>query len=342
MQPYIDEAKSSMRNVVDEITTRYGDNAALRLAVMAYRDIEDVKPREVLDFTSSVDKCTRFIAKLRACTTTAPVPEDCKDNKSWKADWPEDLTGAMKDSTNLRWRSKTRCAIVITGGRGRHAASFLHPPLAHTHGHKHGHKHAHCALPPSFVSPQCISSPQLARTDAPCHGKEFYSMANWGRADRDAANAGTSTDGWVRNGAVIEGSTGTIKADEVDNHPNGDPRGLDPRRVVLDLRRCNVDLHFFRVYYHVSVWVTAVTPLPPAFSESWSVARANVRHHTPYAPPLSPRRHARAPVHLTSSDRRHGRAARGCIRQAGARVPRWVQIQAPRPRDGLRHELVRG
>ena len=81
-----------MRKVVDEITTRYGKTAALRLAVMAYRDIEDVKPREVMDFTSSVEMCTHFIARLRACTTTAPVPEDCKDRSSWKADWPEDLT----------------------------------------------------------------------------------------------------------------------------------------------------------------------------------------------------------------------------------------------------------
>ena len=190
MQPYIDEAKRSLQGIVREFQRRYGDRAMLRLAVVAYRDLEDVEPRQVLDFTSDAVVCLQFIKGLRAETALRPTPEGCSTR--WREDWPEDLTGALHDTAfGLSWRQACRAAIIIT--------------------------------------------------DAPCHGRDFYDLGTWGYA-----GPGDATVDGVAAAATVTG-VGTVKPEEVDNHPDGDPRGRDPRDLVRTLRRKGVDLHFFGV-----------------------------------------------------------------------------------------------
>jgi len=141
MGPYIHAAKESVQNVVDEFAHRYGADAAMRFAVLGFRDIEDARPREVLDFTPSQQQLHSFLAALSACTQHQPRPPTGTNTDGWplEPDWPEDLTGALNDACHLSWSSPTRVAIVIT--------------------------------------------------DAPCHGREFYDLSEWGFANEEEANA---------------------------------------------------------------------------------------------------------------------------------------------------------
>ena len=40
---------------------------------------------------------------------------------------------------------------------------------------------------------------------------------------------------------------GQVAPEDVDNHPNGDPKGRDPCKLVERLRKKRVDLHAFRI-----------------------------------------------------------------------------------------------
>jgi Mg-chelatase subunit ChlD len=123
MQPFIDQAKQSVERITREFLSRYGkENSQIRYAVVAYRDIEDQKPREILDFTSSVDKCRTFLEGLEARTLLRPAPEGTTSR--WEEDFPEDVTGALYDTAHkLSWKHKCRATIII-GDAPCHGSDF--------------------------------------------------------------------------------------------------------------------------------------------------------------------------------------------------------------------------
>ena len=97
MRPYIHEAKSKIRSFVSSIDEVYPD-IQLRIAFVGYRDYSDKTRLVVLAFTSKIDAFENIVAQQEA---------------KGGGDGPEDITGALKVASELKWESALRVMFHI-------------------------------------------------------------------------------------------------------------------------------------------------------------------------------------------------------------------------------------
>ena len=97
MASYIASVKDSIQNIVQWIRAT-NKNLSLRLAVVGYRDIEDKRRFEVLDFVDSLDTFKSFLEDLRA---------------TGGADAPEDMAGAIQEVNKLSWSNPSQVTFLI-------------------------------------------------------------------------------------------------------------------------------------------------------------------------------------------------------------------------------------
>jgi hypothetical protein len=62
MDSWINKVRDSFRGLVEGVRQAY-KHLAVRTAVVAYRDYDDMDPLEILDFTPEQSKFTLFLAK---------------------------------------------------------------------------------------------------------------------------------------------------------------------------------------------------------------------------------------------------------------------------------------
>lgn len=99
MQPYIESAKAQVRNILDEISSKFLNQAEVRIAVVGYKDHLDRPHIQFLDFTPSVETVRRFLNTLQACGGN-----DC----------PEDVLGGLQQALRATWQHQTRVVVHIT------------------------------------------------------------------------------------------------------------------------------------------------------------------------------------------------------------------------------------
>lgn len=97
MLRHIKNVKQSIRNIIKKIRHTHS-NLRIRLAVVAYRDLSDARPCEVLDFVTSVERFEAFLGTLRAVGG---------------ADTPEDMAGGIRQANRLSWSNPTRLVFVV-------------------------------------------------------------------------------------------------------------------------------------------------------------------------------------------------------------------------------------
>jgi hypothetical protein len=119
MGSYIEEAKTQIRNIVNDIKKTFFNEADVRIAVVGYKDHADKPNLEFLDFTTSADDVRAFLAKLRA---------------TGGGDAPEDVLGGVRQAINASWKHETRCMIHIADapphGRTLHDLAARHDDYA--------------------------------------------------------------------------------------------------------------------------------------------------------------------------------------------------------------------
>jgi hypothetical protein len=98
MLKHIQNVKKSIRPVIAKCR-RTHPGLRLRLAVVAYRDLNDAVPVEVMDFSSSVEKFEGFLGSLRAVGG---------------ADFPEDMATAVRCANRLSWAQTTRLVFIVS------------------------------------------------------------------------------------------------------------------------------------------------------------------------------------------------------------------------------------
>jgi hypothetical protein len=111
MLKHIQNVKKSIRSVIAKCR-RTHPGLRLRLAVVAYRDLNDAIPVEVLDFSSSVERFESFLGSLRAVGG---------------ADFPEDMATAVRLANRLSWAHPTRVAFIVSDAPC-HGVEFHHFP----------------------------------------------------------------------------------------------------------------------------------------------------------------------------------------------------------------------
>ncbi|EFX02721.1 mhck ef2 kinase domain family protein protein [Grosmannia clavigera kw1407] len=99
MRSYIDSAKEQICSIVTDINRSFFQEADVRVAIVAYRDHGDKKPRETLDFTTDTDAMFRFLNGVRA---------------TGGGDAAEDVLGALDAAMHTSWQQATRCVMHIT------------------------------------------------------------------------------------------------------------------------------------------------------------------------------------------------------------------------------------
>ncbi|KAL3798707.1 hypothetical protein HJC23_004458 [Cyclotella cryptica] len=97
MGSYIASAKNSIRDIIKCVAST-NSSMNLRLALVGYRDINDSKRFEVLDFVSSVGAFEDFLANLSA---------------DGGGDTPEDLAGAIQQANSLTWTQPSKVVFII-------------------------------------------------------------------------------------------------------------------------------------------------------------------------------------------------------------------------------------
>jgi hypothetical protein len=103
MKKHIDNVKRTMVDIVERIKSTNGD-LQLRLAVVAYRDIEHDKTKnrfEILDFVRNDEVFRKFLKGL-----------DCVRSD----DDPEDMAGGIQKARLLSWSSPTRVVFIVANG----------------------------------------------------------------------------------------------------------------------------------------------------------------------------------------------------------------------------------
>ncbi|KAK4207135.1 alpha kinase vwkA [Rhypophila decipiens] len=98
MGSYIEAGKTQVRNIMDDITAAFFEEATVRIAVVGYKDHKDKPNVEFLDFTSDVDRVKSFLDELKA---------------TGGDDEPEDVLGGINQALNATWKQQTRCIIHI-------------------------------------------------------------------------------------------------------------------------------------------------------------------------------------------------------------------------------------
>ncbi|KAF4994751.1 hypothetical protein FDECE_13024 [Fusarium decemcellulare] len=98
MTNYINAAKEQVKQIMDDITKAFFNEAEVRIAVVGYKDHGDIPNIQFLDFTTSIETVRSFIDKFRA---------------SGGGDTPEDVFGGIQQAINATWKHQTRCIIHI-------------------------------------------------------------------------------------------------------------------------------------------------------------------------------------------------------------------------------------
>lgn len=96
MGSYIEAAKTQVRNIMDDITEAFFEDATVRVAVVGYKDHKDKPNVQFLDFTPDVDRVRSFLHELKA---------------TGGDDEPEDVLGGINQALNATWQQQTRCII---------------------------------------------------------------------------------------------------------------------------------------------------------------------------------------------------------------------------------------
>jgi hypothetical protein len=71
----------------------------IRVSIVVYRDISDVKRFEIHPFTEDITECSKFLASIEAVGG---------------GDFPEDLCGGLNKALLQKWESSTQYSILIT------------------------------------------------------------------------------------------------------------------------------------------------------------------------------------------------------------------------------------
>jgi len=95
--PYLEGVKNQIRAIAREVK-RAHLGLRLRMALVAYRDIEESNRFEVLDFVSSVEEFENFVATIEA---------------DGGGDTPEDIAGGLQQANSLSWKNPTRVVFLI-------------------------------------------------------------------------------------------------------------------------------------------------------------------------------------------------------------------------------------
>ena len=116
MSSYIFMSCNKIKDIIAQVHQTY-PNSEVRVAVVAYRDIQDGKLRhEVLPFTYSVDTAKGFLDKLVA---------------TGGGDTPEDVNGGFVKTLGLDWKSGVRMLVHIADapchGKEFHNCDDNHP-----------------------------------------------------------------------------------------------------------------------------------------------------------------------------------------------------------------------
>ncbi|ORY14955.1 hypothetical protein BCR34DRAFT_672355 [Clohesyomyces aquaticus] len=98
MQPHIDAAKDQVRSILKDIEESFYMEAEVRMAVVGYKDHDDIPSIQFLDFTPNVDHVRSAIDDLVA---------------EGGDDIPEDVLGGLRQALHTSWKNKTRCIIHI-------------------------------------------------------------------------------------------------------------------------------------------------------------------------------------------------------------------------------------
>jgi hypothetical protein len=88
MQPYINQARDAIRNIVEKATDLESAAGAIRCAFVGYRDFGDAKQFEILHFTENVDQFKTFCSTIVA---------------SGGGDEAEDVFGGLERAIALSW-----------------------------------------------------------------------------------------------------------------------------------------------------------------------------------------------------------------------------------------------
>lgn len=97
MGSYITAVKENVCNIIKETQNQF-PGTQIRLAFLAYRDINDHDRFEINDFTEDAQSIINFAQKLQA---------------QGGADGPEDVNGALQKSVELSWNSSARLIFHI-------------------------------------------------------------------------------------------------------------------------------------------------------------------------------------------------------------------------------------
>ncbi|CAK7271775.1 hypothetical protein SEPCBS119000_004776 [Sporothrix epigloea] len=127
MSLYIEAAKKEIKNIVRDINQAFFNEADVRVAVVAYRDHEDEKRIEFLDFTTDTGQVFRFLDRLIAMGG---------------GDVAEDVLGGLHQALMASWKHQTRCIMHIADapahGRDLHDmeryADHYYEPRSEPHG----------------------------------------------------------------------------------------------------------------------------------------------------------------------------------------------------------------
>jgi Alpha-kinase family len=102
MSTLIDGVKTSIREIVTQVR-QTNVNLNLRLAVVAYRDLNCTPEFDVLDFVTGVEQFEAFLGEIKCATVHHAPPDDA----------PEDMAGGIQKANKLSWSSRTRVAFLI-------------------------------------------------------------------------------------------------------------------------------------------------------------------------------------------------------------------------------------
>jgi len=97
MHTYIRNACDTIASIIDEIKSVY-PSSTMRVAIVAYRDIEDHNRFEIFDFSSSAMDAKNFLSGLKA---------------GGGGDGPEDVNGGFQRAFKLGWQNSVKSIIHI-------------------------------------------------------------------------------------------------------------------------------------------------------------------------------------------------------------------------------------
>ena len=100
MGMWLNEAKSSMSNIIEEITDN-NPGAKIRISFMGYRDYTEPNEKRIYyskEFTENISDFNIFLSKL-----------DCYGG----GDEPEDVIGALEEALKMNWESNAKYAVLV-------------------------------------------------------------------------------------------------------------------------------------------------------------------------------------------------------------------------------------